>query len=582
MPRDSRQLPLPQGADVVNYVIKVDGEAIPRQLQLLSLTTSKAIGRIPSARLVLVDGDPAAGTFAASEGDLFVPGNALEILLGYRSEQTTVFKGVIVRHSIRSRSGGSSLVLECRDQALAMTLQARSRYFSEVTDSDVMTELVADYDLVADIGVTELTHAELVQFDSSDWDFLLCRAEANGLLVTVDDGKVGVAVPDFAQQPLMTLTWGVTILEFDAEIDASSQPTSINGVSWDPAAQQTVEAESADPGVGVPGNLSADALSAVFSEPQRFQHSGRLSADEVQAWMDGRVLRQRLAQVRGRVTIQGLADPKPGVLVELAGLGARFNGTVFVSGVRHRVSEGSWKTDLQLGLDPRSHAEVRDVDGPPAGNLLAATHGLQIGLVTQLGEDPDGEGRILVRLPVIDPEAEGVWARVSTLDAGDQRGSFFLPEIGDEVLVGFLNGDPRHPVVLGGLHSSIKPPPLEASDDNHEKGYTSRSGMKLLFNDELASIHIETPNGNQMTLSDDDAGIKLADENGNEVVLSGDGIALASASNLLLDASSGDVEIKGINVTISADAALASSGGASAELSSDGSTTVKGSVVMIN
>jgi uncharacterized protein involved in type VI secretion and phage assembly len=136
-------------------------------------------------------------------------------------------------------------------------------------------------------------------------------------------------------------------------------------------------------------------------------------------------------------------------------------------------------------------------------------------------------------------------------------------------------------VVLGQLHSSAKPPPLEASDDNHEKGYVSRSGMKLVFNDELSAVQLETPNGNTLLVSDDEGGIKLTDENGNEVVLSSDGIALTSASNLVLEAS-GDVEIKGSNLTLSADAAFGASGSASAELTSDGSTTVKGSVVMIN
>jgi Rhs element Vgr protein len=582
MPDNARRLPLPPAADVVSATIKVDGSAIPATVQVSSITTSKALGRIPTARLVLVDGDPARGAFAASESALFVPGNAVEVLLGYRGQQDPVFKGIIVRHAIRARSSGaSSLVLECRDPALAMSLQARSRYFSDVSDSDVISELIAAYPLQAEVAGTALTHAELVQFDSSDWDFMLCRADANGLLVNVDDGRVAVAAPDFSQAPLLTLEWGATLLAFDAELDAAAQPTRVNGVSWDPAAQQPVEAEAADPGVSVPGNLSADDLSAVLGEGRRFQHSGRLSSDEIQAWMDARALRQRLAQVRGRVTSQGLASPRPGILIELAGLGARFNGAVFVSGVGHRVSEGSWQTDLQLGLDPRSHAAQHDVDGPLAGNLLAASHGLQIGLVTQLGEDPDGEGRILVRLPVIDVDAEGVWARLSTLDAGDQRGSFFLPEIGDEVLVGFLNGDPRDPVVLGGLHSSAKPPPLEASDDNHEKGYVSRSGIKLLFNDDLASIHIETPNGNLITLSDDDGGVTISDENGNQIALSSDGIALTSAADLTLEAS-GDISIKGSNVTIEASAALGASGSASAELGSDGSTTVKGSVVMIN
>ncbi len=357
MPNDSRQLPLPQGADTPTQTLKVDGEAIPRSLQVTGLTVTAEVGRIPRARVTLADGDPAAGTFSASEGELFLPGNEVEILLGYRSEEASVFKGVIVRHSLRVReTGGSALVLECRDKALAMSNQARSRYFKEVTDSDVMSELIGGYDLEADVQATEITHAELVQFDTSDWDFLLCRAEANGLVCTVDAGTVSLAPPDFGQDPVMTLTYGATILELDTELDAVSQPTAVKGVSWDPAEQGPVEAEAADPQVAVPGDQAGVDLAGILGQEGRFQHSGRLSAEEVQAWVDGRALRQRMAQVRGRVTIQGLTDPKPGNLVELQGMGARFNGRTFVSGVSHRVSEGSWpgSTACSSGWSPSS------------------------------------------------------------------------------------------------------------------------------------------------------------------------------------------------------------------------------------
>jgi uncharacterized protein involved in type VI secretion and phage assembly len=87
--------------------------------------------------------------------------------------------------------------------------------------------------------------------------------------------------------------------------------------------------------------------------------------------------------------------------------------------------------------------------------------GLQFGLVTQIENDPDGEFRIQVRLPVIDLQSPGIWARVATLDAGQDRGTFFLPEIDDEVIVGFVNDDPRDAVVLGMLHRlPFRPAPI--------------------------------------------------------------------------------------------------------------------------
>ena len=96
--------------------------------------------------------------------------------------------------------------------------------------------------------------------------------------------------------------------------------------------------------------------------------------------------------------------------------------------------------------------------------MLPAIGGLQIGVVSQLQDDPDGEDRILVQIPIIDNQEQGIWCRVSSLDAGDSRGAYFRPEIGDEVIVGFINEDPNDAVVLGMLHSSAKPAPITASD----------------------------------------------------------------------------------------------------------------------
>src|SRR5690606_9189119 len=134
--------------------------------------------------------------------------------------------------------------------------------------------------------------------------------------------------------------------------------------------------------------------------------------------------------------------------------------------------------------DPEWFAQTYNLQQPLAGALMPPIQGLHIGVVTKLEDDPQGEDRIMVRLPTIDSADEGIWSRISTLDAGKNRGTFFRPEIGDEVIVGFINNDPRFAVILGMCNSSEKSAPLATSDDNHEKGYVSRSEMKMIFNDE--------------------------------------------------------------------------------------------------
>ena len=189
--------------------------------------------------------------------------------------------------------------------------------------------------------------------------------------------------------------------------------------------------------------------------------------------------------------------------MEVTGIGQRFVGKQYVAGVRHTFADGNWETDVAFGLCPDVYAATYPVTALPAGGLLPAVNGLQIGIVTALENDPDGEDRIKVRLPLVSASEEGVWARLATLDAGDGRGTYFRPEIDDEVVVGFLDDDPRFPVVLGQLHSSAKPAPAAGSDDNNVKGYVSRSKLKLTFDDDKKVVVLETPEGNTLTLSED-------------------------------------------------------------------------------
>ena len=180
-----------------------------------------------------------------------------------------------------------------------------------------------------------------------------------------------------------------------------------------------------------------------------------------------------------------------------------------------------------------------------------------------------------------DHEEQGIWARVASLDAGDNRGAFFRPEIDDEVIIGFINADPRQAVILGSLNSSSKPAPISATDDNHEKGFFTRSGMKILFDDDKKEVTIDTPNGNKIQLSEDQGSILVEDENGNKIQMNSDGIEIESIKDINISAQ-GDVNIEGLNVNAKANVQFAAEGSAGAELSAGGSTVVKGAIVQIN
>jgi Rhs element Vgr protein len=576
-------IPSSQPKSVCTFKVLSEGTDIPGTWHVMSIVVNKEVNRIPSATIILIDGDPAAQTFEVSNAAELEPGKAIEIQAGWRSDDETIFKGIIVKQGIKVRNSTSILMVECRDAAAKMTIGAKSKYYKEITDSSIMEELIDKYGLEKDVEATTITHKEVVQYYSTDWDFMLCRADVNGKLCVANDGKIKIAKPDFSAATVLTVQFGATVLDLDAEIDSRLQLKGVKAAAWNPADQQLLDSvEAAEPSIPDGGNLSADTLAGIMDdEPFTMVHSGKISEPELQQWADAKLLKSRLAKIRGKVRIDGFAGIKPGDMFQLNGAGERFEGKLFVSGIRQQIEGGDWNTVIQFGLHPEWFADTYKVEQPLAGAMLPAIQGLHIGIVTKLEGDPDGEDRIMVRVPVIHKEDEGIWSRIATLDAGNERGTFFRPEIEDEVIVGFLNNDPRHAIVLGQVHSSAKPAPQPAADDNHEKGYVSRSKMKMIFNDDKKTFTLETPAGNKFMITEEDKAIKMEDQNGNKFTMDQDGIKLESIKDITLKAAN-NLAMEGVNAEAKASGTMKMQGSGSAEFSSSGSTTLKGGTVMIN
>lgn len=568
---------------VVTHTILSGDNEVSRKYQLLSIIVNKEVNRIPTATLVYVDGELSRQTFDLSSQTDFEPGKEIEIQVGYSNDEKTLFKGIVIKHSIRVRDKNSLLIVECKDKAVKMTAACKSKYLLEMKDSDVIEEMIDAYGLDKDVASTTVTHKQIVQYNSTDWDFMLCRADVNGLLCIANDNKLSVAPPELGADAALTIQYGATVHTLDAEIDARLQYKSVKGSVWNYTDQELIsDIEAEEPAVPEAGNISPDALADVIGESEfRLYNSAKIEEPELQAWLNAALLKYRLAKIRGKVTTDGTADVLPGQLIQLNGVGQRFEGKLFVTGIRHQVTDGLWQTTFQFGINPLWFAQTYNVQQPLSGAMLPAIQGLHIGIVTQLENDPDGEDRILVKIPVINNNEDGIWCRLASLDAGENRGFVFRPDIADEVIVGFINNDPRHGVVLGMLHSSAKPSPVQGSDDNNEKGYVSRSEMKMIFDDEKISYSLETPGGNKFVISEDESAIYLEDQNGNKLIMNEDGISIESIKDIKLKAAN-DLNAEGLNIGIKGSSQTKVEGSAGAEISSGGSTTVKGSIVNIN
>ncbi len=583
MPNEERTIPSDGAKSVSTFTLLSAGTAVSKKYHVLSITVSKEVNRIASAVIILLDGEASTQSFQISNLPDFEPGKEIEIKSGFSNKEETIFKGIVVRHGIKVRKNNSVLEIECKDKAVRMTGACRSNYYKDAKDSDTIEDLIGKYGLDKDVKATTYTHKQLVQYNSTDWDFMLCRADANGMLCFNEDNKISISKPDFSGKAVLTIQFGATVYDMDAEIDARFQYKKITGSTWNYTTQELDDSTEADAAtLPAAGNLDKDKLAEVMKEEKfTLSNSAKMEEPEMQDWINAMMMKHQLARIRGRVRTDGTAAVKTGQIIQLNGAGERFEGKLYVTAVRHEIESGSWKTVFQFGIHPAWFAETYNIQQPLAGALLPAVQGLQVGVVTTLEDDPDGEDRIQVRIPVIHKSDEGAWYRVSTLDAGKERGSFFRPEIGDEVIVGFINNDPRHGVVLGMCNSSDKPAPLTAKDDNHEKGFQTRSKMKMIFNDDKKSFTLETPAGNKFIISEDEKKIHFEDQNGNKITMNEDGIKIESVKDIILKAGK-DLKAESINAELKASAQAKIEGNAGTELKSGATTKVSGAIVQIN
>ncbi len=589
--------PLVENMEYVSVDVLVNGKQIKETYELLSLVTESFINAIPHATftILLPRGEPEKETFAISESDEFRPGVEVEIKAGYASKTDTIFKGIIVRHGLKAKGGQrAQLVLHCQDKAVKLTVGRKFKSFTEQTDSAIMGSIIGAHGLNKEIEATTYTYPQLIQSGTTDWDFIISRAEANGLLVYADAGKVFVKAPLASGTPELELSYDRDVFDFEAALDAGYQFPSVTASGWDFTSGKFVEAASTEPSINSHGDPTGKKMADVLeAKDVAIQFTGPMETEELKGIAEGTLLRSRLAAMCGRVSFYGNASPKLNTLIKLSGFGARFNGEALISSVQHTLQEGQWRTETGFGLSPDFHHQKHHTG---SGNgLLPSINGLQNGTVQQVHADPDGEHRVLVTIPVLGAD---IWSRLGGNYAGNGHGSFFLPEVGDEVIVGFLNDDPRFAIILGSVYSSKNAPPHTADDKNSIKAITTRSQLKLELNDDKKIVTVSTPAGNTVVLSDEDKSIVMTDEHGNKITMGSTGITIKSPKDITIDAGGnatikaakdieataigGDVALKGVNVNGDGKVGVKMKGGATAELSAGGQTTVKGAMVMIN
>ncbi len=547
-------------ADIVNCRILIDGKEVPsaEQFEVQEIQITKEINQISGARIKLQSGLGAK----LNQGNTYQPGNTIEIQAGFGRPTSTIFRGIIISQMMQAYPNENpSLVIECKDEAVKLTTSCDTDVFLESTDSAAIRKVLGKYNLESNISSTENEYPQIVQYNASDWDFICSRAAVNSMIVWTDNNRLIVEKPKVEGKGVINLSFGNNVVEFSHQLNGQYQYSKVTAKAWNYKEQKLVTGES-----------TQDKTTGKMINPDPFQllTTAPIPSEMLTTWAEAEQSKFRLTKMQGSIKCNGQANLQPNQLVTLQGFGSSIDGAAFVSGVRHEIGAGTWYTYLEIGLSNDRFSKENSMTTAPASGLLPGIRGILNGVVKQITEDPLSQFRILVTIPIFGDEGEekSIWARWSQPYATKEAGQFFMPEIGDEVVLGFLNEDPRYPVILGSLYSITQTPPLEPADENPKKTIVSKSKLKIEFDDEDKVLTISTPAGNQVILSEEDAGITILDQNMNKLTLSEEGINMESPSSITISAEE-SVTISGqagvtisseADISINADASLSQSG----------------------
>lgn len=563
-----------QLGEMLAVELKIDGRVVGDPLSIVAVEVQHRADAIPKAWVSILDGDPALETFENSERAAFAPGAEVEIAVGTVEDLSPVFSGLLteLQISARGRQPGT-LTLAAEGFAARLTWGARSREFVETSETDALRTTLKDRDLEARVEGMGNQATTLVQAQQNDWDFLRARAKAVGAVILCNEKAVRIGPPAFGAS-VLTLVYGSNVDQVTLSLDAGAQPERLEALVWDDSTQEVRTSAATEP---LDGPLGAqdipNAARALGQGADVLRMLRGADPDSLDRRASGQLLRRRLGYLTGQIRIPGTARLAVGDTVTLKGFGARFDGEAWVSAMRHEAEAGTWWTEVELGL--------RKEPAPPAPSP-SATAGLHLAQVLQTYDDPLALGRIKIALPLSETRGTGLWVRLAAPYATQGAGQTFRPEVGDEVVVAFVEADPNAVIVLGALHSSPRAAPVHAAKGNKVKALTTPAGLRLEMDDETGALSLTTPEGQTLSITDETQSITLRDTNDNQIALSSSGIELSAGGDLTLGAK-GSIKLDaGAALEMSATSAAALKASGSLKLSSSGTATLKGALVKIN
>ena len=457
---------------------------------------------------------------------------------------------------------------------ISMDGAKQNAFFTDQSASDIIGGIIGDYPVT--VGETESIEGTLafsVQHRETDYDYVMRLATGGGKFAYYDGQEFSVTAAGSSEAE--ELVWRETLGSFTMGLGTASAEFTAQVYNYEQKKifAQDTKSLSEQSSLSDLSKLSPDASKEVFKK-SGFSTTPKVVADaqslEKILQRDRSRSMDRMINCRGQSNVPAV---RVGHAIKIKGMNA-LDGTYWVTRVYHTFDENG-------AYYNRFECTPVDLAFPQSKSARGTLTSLQSAEVVD-NNDPDGLGRIKVKFPWLE-SAETIWVRLMTPHAGKDRGWYCLPEIGDEVLVGFEFGSPDHPIIIGALYNKEDSPLSDAVDpENKVKLFKTRSGNQIKITDEdgAEEIAISTKEGeNSIVLNMSGPSITITSEGdisikGANISIEGDEeITLKSGSNMKVEA--------GGNHETKASGSLKIEG-ATADLKGQGPVNVKGAVINLN
>ena len=553
------------------FVVEIDGNPLPADVVPL-LTTAHVDDsqRLPDLFVLRFrDGDRVVVSKTGVKVGAKVK---VSVLVPDRTTPQPLITGEVTALEAEFDGGGTFTVIRGYDPAHRLFRGRRSEAYTQMTASDIATKVAQRAGLrVGTVEATSTVFDHVSQFGVTDWEFLSGLAREVGYEISVRDGAFAFTGPQEAgnapepagrpgAEPLV-LRLGTDLLRFRSVVTAAQQVAEVEVRGWDVPGKQALT--STVPAT-TKGAVLRDATPKAMADA--FGSARYVSTDvpyATQAEVDS-VARSLAEEVAGAFAefegvVRGNPALRAGEAVSIDGLGSPFDGKYTVTTSRHRFEPGSGYT---TAFSVTGRAERSLLSLASGGSSSQRTPGVVPGVVTDVN-DPQMLGRVKVALPWLSDTYTSTWARTVQLGAGKDRGWMVLPEVGDEVLVAFEQGDARTPYVLGGLHNGVDTPKVHAPDlVDGGTGAVNRRSMVSRLGHRIDLLD-ETGGDDGVLVESGDAALSLRlDGTKTAVTVHSDGtVVIEGTKGITVDAASADLALKAGRISLTATSGVTVDGG---------------------